>query len=239
MLTRRLDIILAALISCTCGAVFLRTYNKLIEDHRRQSAWHVPFGRSEYVVTNGAQCFGYLDLTLTDDSSPSIAGTAVLPSQAFGRRMENQLIFSLNFNPLGQLFDGYLQVRAAGNSILIRIERVNPITLSLLGRSGKDPFNLQFAIPGPLEIDKVASDEYIVSHPAMQASHQHPLPPSLISLGTSGMFDNLRIAKREEAAYCDIAKLQPLQIDSLAKSLSQVVPFFGAGLPGAGTEARR
>lgn len=230
MLARRLDIILAAIISIGSAGIFIDSYRAMNAAENTRSAITFLDGTSRFFLTDGHGCFGTVELVVQHDPNITVTSTAKIASVQHRKRTESVFTLGLAFNPLGQLIEGMLEIHSAGNNMVIRSQSVNPIVINVLGHAGERRFDFDFSVPGPLEVQRESATSLGLRHPMLLSLRQNPLSGFL---SANAAAPGLNVVPADSMPACSTDELTPIELDAVAASLEKLLPLAAESMPDA------
>jgi hypothetical protein len=154
---RQIDIYLSAVIFLIFAGLSAFAYAAIL---RIEAPTHVFMraiteGSTDYYIVNNDKCIGLFSTTLTADQNSVVQSSGEANGKYGANRITAKVNFLAQFNPLGQLIDGTLQVQAPDIDIQIQSREINPIRMHLQATVNRKFFQYDFTIPGPILLKKL------------------------------------------------------------------------------------
>lgn len=243
MENRTINAVIAFLVAGVSGLVAFSTL-RLVELEERGGQGRLgPFqpGQQTYrlVPATGKRnrCFGELALTvdpLANQRQISVNGAFYVTAQ--GRTMQPSFTGELNFNPLGQLGGSIFTLRLGSDEIVVGTQGIAPMTLLVKPAIQGRKYRFQFALPGPIELQRLNASEYAVSSILLQ-SLSRGVAANGSEMSTLALPALERVPEGKEA--CPAAMHTALDLDQMRSKLAgresalqdALKTIFPGGLP--------
>lgn len=188
-------------------------------------------GKHIYRVFQEGRCVGEFKTEVGHDIDYYIATRGALRT-LYGKESSRATFSStVFFNPLGQLFEGKFEARFMQSTISAQSKGTNPLKVELHTEIAGRIYDHSFELPGPIMLEKTASDQYQVQYPQLGKINTSYFTPSLGALYQKLGLNIVRSNEdHEECAVPSVINLTPTLVELDAK-LSRWNALLEATIP--------
>jgi hypothetical protein len=169
-LQRHLDTIVAALIFVAAAAVSAYAYTNVVKSERPEFvlADGIRTGNSTKYLIHQGKCIGEFTHQLDRGENSHLRSTASIHTSYGKLRTIATVKLALDFNPLGQLFNGSAELSARDTKIFVKLREINPVRINAQVSAATKLLQYNLAAPGPVHLKRASDETFQIEYSAVR-----------------------------------------------------------------------
>lgn len=155
-LRKHLDTIVAATIFIAAATVSAYAYTNVVKSERPEFvlADGIRTGDSTKYLVHQGRCIGEFTHRLERGENSHLRSTASIHTSYGKLRTVATVKLALDFNPLGQLFNGSAEISARDTKIFLKLREINPVRINAQVSAATKLLQYNLAAPGPVHLKR-------------------------------------------------------------------------------------